>query len=97
MAEQHEPWLRLYITGDSLDQGVDGRRLAALLNAFADSLLVAARLRLNLPEVRAGRPSAEERRLAAARVRSVLPGSLDITYAEPPPRWKGNKRRSSTN
>ena len=77
------PWLLFHIAGEN-PQGVDARDLAQLLHDMAGAARAIAREKLSLRQ-RPGRMSAMERSLAAFRVVSVSPGSLDITLAEPPP------------
>ncbi len=82
MAEQ-DPWLGIRIT-EMPDTGIDSRALSALLSQFADAMILAARWKLGERRPRRGPPSASERKLATIRVRSVVPGSLNIAYLEPP-------------
>ena len=85
MTNRHtDAWLRFYVSGENAG-GVDTRTLSSLLNDFSDATLAAARLRLGLPVRRPGRISSMEARLAAIRVESVLPGSLELAFKEPPP------------
>ena len=79
-----EPWLSFRV-GDVADGGVDARSLANLLTSFADAMRTAARVRLGMPERKAGRLTAAERHLAALRVVSVKPGSVEVELSEPPP------------
>ena len=77
------PWLRFRIAGSD-PGGVDARDLARLLDDIVSAARVIADEALALGR-RPGPMSKLERSLAAFRVVSVLPGSLDITLAEPPP------------
>ena len=77
------PWLAVRIT-QTPEEGVDARVLSRLLVEFADSMILAARWRLGDRKPRRGPPTVAERRLAALRVATVSPGSLDIAYMEPP-------------
>ena len=77
------PWLALRITGSD-PGGVDARDLARLLADIVSAARVIADEALALGS-RPGPMSNLERSLAAFRVISVLPGSVDIALAQPPP------------
>lgn len=77
------PWLRLRITGND-SGGVDVRALAGVLEELARATRCIADELIGLGRPR-GPLSQLERSLAAFRVVSVSPGSLDIVLAPPPP------------
>ena len=77
------PWLRFRIAGSD-PGGVDARDLARLLNDIVSAARVIADEALALGR-RPGPMNKLERSLAAFRVISVLPGSVDIALAQPPP------------
>ena len=80
-----QPWMRFRVAGDAdADDGVDARALAQLLlDLSAAARLIASEM------LGQGRPrgpmSKLERSLAAFRVVSVAPGSVDVALAEPLP------------
>ena len=77
------PWLGFRIVGSD-PGGADARDLARLLADIVSAARVIADEALALGR-RPGPMSKLERSLAAFRVVSVLPGSLDIALAKPPP------------
>ena len=76
------PWMHFHIAGNPTG-GVDARALAELLQEMAKAARLIADEKLSLGR-RRGPMNELERSLAAFRVISVSPGSLDITLAEPP-------------
>ena len=76
------PWLHFHIAG-SATGGVDARALAQLLEDMTGAARVIADEKLSLGR-RRGPMSRLERSLAAFRVLSVSPGSLNISLAAPP-------------
>ncbi len=77
------PWLRFRIVGSD-PGGADARDLARLLDDIVSAARVVAGEALGFGR-RPGPMSKLERLLAAFRVVSVLPGSVDIALAQPPP------------
>lgn len=76
------PWLRFRITGND-PGGVDARALADILEELARATRFIADELIGLGRPR-GPLSQLERSLAAFRVVSVSPGSLDMVFAAPP-------------
>ena len=76
------PWLQLRITGNDPD-GVDARALADILDELARATRFIAGELIGLGRPR-GPMGQLERSLAAFRVVSISPGSLDMTLAAPP-------------
>ena len=76
------PWLRFRITGND-PGGVDVRALADILEELARATRFIADELIGLGRPR-GPLSQPERSLAAFRVVSVSPGSLDMVFAAPP-------------
>jgi hypothetical protein len=83
MTFPQDAWLRFYV-GEAPADGVDARLVAALITEITDAILVAARQRLGSHQRRSGPRNALERNLAAIRLVSVTPGSIDVRFAEPP-------------
>lgn len=83
-SSESDAWLSFRISNLS-EKNADARALANLLTSVADAVRTAARVRLGLPEKRAGRLSSAERHLAAIRVVAVHPGSVVVELEEPPP------------
>lgn len=77
------PWVRLCITGND-PGGVDVRALTDILEELARATRLIAGELIGLGRPR-GPLSQLERSLAAFRVVSVSPGSLDVALAPPPP------------